>query len=350
MTKYEITEIFNNYKRSSDNRIHYHDLLNSLRSNNPTSFYVQSDPTYLKELEALIINNENKVKDLESLNLTNERKFEKILKEKHDLIDLILKEKEQLIMKITLIDQEKQSSQKVINELLSNTNFNKTKGKEEANAEDVKTMNKLKSKITQLEEQNLTNVKNFDRKIQEYDEKIKKMQSLFESGATNKTMEKKIEDITKENIEIKNKFVNLEGKEKVLTTENIKLKEKLKKYKKNYSDLVEKSEKDKQQKKVEPPKHGLTGKNADMFMLANKIEEMEQKNKDREEHYKILCVNANAQQLNKEIEAVRKKFDAERKEYQRLLNVKNAELLEIKKDFQDIINEMEELKNIKKTR
>ena len=325
-------------------------MLNSLRSNNPTSFYVQSDPTYLKELETKIILNENKVKELENINLTNEVKFEKVLRDKHELVESVLKEKEKLLNKISFIEQEKQSSQKVINELLSNNNINKSIGNNYVHEEEQKNMAKLKDKISQLEDQNKTNLKNFDKKINDYDEKIKKMQLLFENGVTNKSTEKKIDDITKENVELKTKYEQLNIKDKVIFAENSKLKEKLKKYKKNYSELLEKTENEKTEvKKVEQPKLGLTGKNSDMYLIANKIEEIEQKNKDREEHYKILCINANSQQLSKELESLNKKFDLERKDYQRTIQIKNGELLEIKKDFQELITEMEELKSIKKT-
>ncbi len=248
---------------------------------------------------------------------------------------------------MTVLDEEKLSSQKVINELITNSNFNK---KGESEKEDPKAASKLKSKINQLEEQNLVNTKNFDMKIQDYDEKIKKMQGLFEASNSSKLLEKKIDDLGRENMEIKSKYEVSIGKEKTLNVENIKLKEKVKKYKKSFTELVEKTDKEKIEKKAEPPKFGLTGKHSDMLLIANKIEEIEQKNKDREEHYKLLCVNANQQQLNKELESMNKKFEAERKEYQRVIHNKNAELMDIKKDFQDLITEMEEMKHVKKGR
>jgi hypothetical protein len=238
-------------------------------------------------------------------------------------------------------DQEKQSSQKVISELISGNAGNKSNFENE-------NISNLKKKISALEEKNLSNLKSFNDKINEYDEKIKKMQVLFEHGVNNnltKQQEKKIEEMLKENLEIKSRYENIVEKEKSINSENLKLKEKLKKYKRNYTELLDKEKEAKTNTLIK--QIPMSGKNSEIYAIANKIEEIEQRNKDREEHYKQLCINANSQQINKELEFITKKFENEKKELTRSLNQKNAELLEIRRDFQDILNELEELKRKK---
>ena len=65
MSKYELVEIFNNFPRSSPNKIRYNDLLNALRSKNPSSFFIQPDPYYIKDIEVKISNYVTKLKELE---------------------------------------------------------------------------------------------------------------------------------------------------------------------------------------------------------------------------------------------------------------------------------------------
>ena len=61
-----------------------------------------------------------------------------------------------------------------------------------------------------------------------------------------------------------------------------------------------------------------------------------------------MCQTANTQQVNKEIENLTKKFDVERKEFMRQINLKNSELIIIKKEFENIFGELEDIKLLKK--
>ena len=83
----------------------------------------------------------------------------------------------------------------------------------------------------------------------------------------------------------------------------------------------------------------------DIKLILNKIEELEKKNINREEIYKKICQNANAQQLQKEMEKISKKHEEEKRSLLKLLAQKNNEINLIKEEFNGILNELENLKS-----
>ena len=56
LTSNELIEIFNNFPRVKGNRIRMNDFINALNSKVPSAFFLQSDPTYLNELESKKVN------------------------------------------------------------------------------------------------------------------------------------------------------------------------------------------------------------------------------------------------------------------------------------------------------
>ena len=72
----ELIEIFNNFPRIKGNRIRMNDFINSLNSKVPSAFFLQSDPTYLNELESKLIKGQNRIKELEKFILVNNNENE----------------------------------------------------------------------------------------------------------------------------------------------------------------------------------------------------------------------------------------------------------------------------------
>jgi len=165
---------------------------------------------------------------------------------------------------------------------------------------------------------------------------------------------------TNENLLKENNELNYKLSEKEIENKNRfeKANEKIRKLKKNILAANEKQIK--LEKEKEKLINLLSKKNInanfinnylsaeEIELLEKKIADLEKRNIDREDHYKMLCQTANTQQLNKEIENVTKKFDSERKELLRQINQKNSELILFKKEFEIIFQELEELKVSKK--
>ncbi len=78
--------------------------------------------------------------------------------------------------------------------------------------------------------------------------------------------------------------------------------------------------------------------------LERKIELLERNNREREEKYRQICINANSSYLNKEIESLTKRFDKERQDLKHEISSKNKEIDVMKNEFSSIIVELEELK------
>ncbi len=331
-------EIFNNFKRSSENKIHYNDFISSLKIKTPSSNYVQSDPSYLQQLENKIITYENRIKELQhkvDLQEKNEEKF--IL-----VYEAIEKDKKELQEKVVNMEKEAQSNKKVLSEVLTNNFINSKDNKGNTNSKEDP-VQKLKIKIKLLEEQNLKNLNEFDKRIKEYDAKIINLTQLLEKKESKEKqdLDKKYETSIKENIELRKEITETKLKK---DSELIKLQAKVKKYQIKYRTLKEKIEENGK----------MFGKNitynekSDFNEIEKKIIDLEKKNLEREEHYKVLCMNANSYQVNKEVESITKKFEIERKEYLKTINMKNQELLLMKREFEEILRELEDLKYSKK--
>jgi len=220
-------------------------------------------------------------------------------------------------------------------------------------------MKNLKEKVKDMEESYKLSLKEFEMKISEYENKLRGIKDIVENNSKEEIYKLKEinENLTKDNNDLKYKIAELEMENK---NKFEKADEKIKKLKKNVlsdKDKIAKLEKDKEKlisllnkKNINSNfiNNYLTAE--DIEILEKKIADLEKRNKDREEHYKILCQTANTQQLNKEIENVTKKFDAERKELLRQINQKNSELILFKKEFEIIFQELEDLRISKRTK
>lgn len=220
-------------------------------------------------------------------------------------------------------------------------------------------MRNLKEKIKDLEDSYKISLKEFENKIFDYENKLKGIKEIVENNSKEELYKLKDlnDNLMKENNQIKLKLnvIELEYSNKFEKAD-----EKIKKMKKNIlsaNEKVNKLEKEKEKLISLLSKKNINANFINNYLSAEEIEilekkiaDLEKRNKDREDHYKVLCQTANTQQLNKEIENVTKKFDCERKELLRQLNQKNSELILFKKEFEIIFQEMEELKISKKTR
>jgi hypothetical protein len=350
--KYDIIEIFNNFNRSKDNKIRYMDLINALASTHPSSYFIQPDPTYLKELENKIISYEKKLKQYEIEAFIRENNDSEVEKKNYQLET----DKEELKRKIAQLEDEKKSSQGLLSEVLKNNYLQGSGIHTMPTQKDNEAISKLKSKIKSLEEQNIQNLKDFEGKVKDYEAKFDNLGTMIKKPINdeNKELKHKIEVVEKENIVLKQRIIEIELQFK---NDKDRLFEKLKKYKRNYKELVEKYEKTEREKdKIIKSRHLTPSMISNILNieeienLNRKLEGLEKKNKEREEHYVKLCNNANVQQVNKEIENYSKKFEDERKQYYSIINQKNSELLIIKKEFEEIYKELEELRNNKRIR
>ena len=64
LTSNELVEIFNNFPRIKGDRIRMNDFINAINSKSPSSFFLQSDPSYLNDLESRLIKAQNRIKEL----------------------------------------------------------------------------------------------------------------------------------------------------------------------------------------------------------------------------------------------------------------------------------------------
>ncbi len=211
----------------------------------------------------------------------------------------------------------------------------------------------LKEKIKDLEESHKLSLRDFEGKINDYENKIKEIKNIFENNSKDDMLKlrENNENLLKENNNYALKIKEIEQDKK---NKLEKLEEKIKKLKK--LNLIETEKSAKLQIEKDKLISLLNKKNLnsnfinnylsaeDIEVLEKKISDMERRNKDREEHYKMLCNTANVQQVNKEIENVTKKFDIERKELLKQLSIKTNELIFFKKEFDFLMNELEEIK------
>lgn len=351
LNKYEIKEIFNNFYKLSDDTILFNDFINSLKSKNPTNFYVQSDPSYIKSLESKLLDYECKLKEYDSkLEVaqikieTMEEELIRLHREKSD------RDKECLDL-IRGVEQEKNATQKMLNEVMSNNFLGKQtpKQKQQGGSQlDQSPINHelaaYKAKVELLEQQ-LSHEKSEVAKAQsstEYKLENALLKLEMKKKEEAQSFQNEVLALKKSNADLQLKLAELSQ-----SYEN-----KLLKYRKNYTTLKLKSddtekEKEKLSKFIKDPS---SLHQEEVRLLERKIELLEQNNREREDKYRQICMNVNANQVNRELETQAKKFDKERLELMNEIQSKNNELNFIKKEFEGIIKELEDLKLNKRVR
>ena len=337
LTSNELIEIFNNFPRIKNDRIRMNDFINALNSKSPSTFFLQSDPSYLNELESKLIEGQNKIKELQKFIIVNNNENEEFklqLKksmEENKLLKTKINELNSQILQYFLFREEKN---------MSNPDVIQMKEK-------MRTM-EIKSKSMDSE---------LSEKFGKYEKRIESLQKTYEDERNNLMKEK---DVFKEQI---NKLKNEKEKEKnefdkkeiILKTEISQLNEKLQKYKKNYNILSNKNEMNKREKEkildsfkdkgLDPEQIlAFVNNRADIQEILNKVNELERKNLNREEIYKRICMETNQSQMNRELEKIKKKHEEEKRGLLKIIAQKNNELNSIKSEFFGIMNELEKLK------
>ena len=337
LTSNELIEIFNNFPRIKGDRIRMNDFINALNSKSPSAFFLQSDPSYLNELESKLIKAQNRIKELEKFIIVNNNENEEF--------------KEQL--KKTL-DENKILKNK-INELNSQI-LQYFLFREEKNISNPDVI-QMKEKMRTMEIKSKTMDNELNEKLGKYEKRIENLQKTYEDEK-NKILKEKdgfkeqINKLKNEKEKDKNEY---DKKEILLKTEINQLNEKLQKYKKNYNILSTKNEMNKREKekilnsfkeKGFDPEQIMTFVNnsANIQEILNKITELERKNLNREEIYKRICMEVNKTQVNKELEKARLKYEEEKRGLLKIIAQKNNELNSIKAEFFDIMNDLEKLK------
>jgi hypothetical protein len=339
--KYDLIEIFNNFNKTKGNRVKYEDVLNALNSHNPSNYFIQPDPSYLRELETKIVNYEKKIKQMEIELFIKENGDNEVLA-KNKEIEL---RAEELNKRIHSLEEEKNSNQNILSQVLKN-NFLSGQGINVGTNDTA--IKKLKNKIEAQEDQNVNNLKEFEVKIKEYENKFENLSKVVNKSINIEEYQTKIINLEADISNMKQKHREAE---QVFQNEKSKFSEKLDKYKRNYNSInakLEKCEKEKEKilkmKNINQNQLQALVNLEEVENLAKKLEDLERRYRDREEHYVKLCNNANIQQVNKEIENISKKFDEERKYYFSIISQKNNDLLIIKKEFEEMYKELEDLK------
>ena len=337
LTSNELVEIFNNFPRIKGDRIRMNDFINAINSKSPSSFFLQSDPSYLNDLESRLIKAQNRIKELS----------------KHIIINNNENEEFKSQLKKTM--EENQILKNKINELNSKI-LQYFLFREEKNISNPDVI-QMKEKMRVMEIKSKTMDNELSEKFGKYEKRIEELQKTYEDERNNLLKEKdgfkdQINKLRNEKEKVKNEY---DKKEIKLKTEIEKLNEKLEKYKKNYIILNNRNEMNKREKeqilnsfkeKGLEPEHILTFVNnsSNIQEILEKINELERKNLNREEIYKRICLEVNQTQVNKELEKQRKKFEEEKKGLLKIIAQKNNELNSIKSEFFEIMNELEKLK------
>ncbi len=340
LTSNELIEIFNNFPRIKGNSIRMNDFINSLNSKTPSAFFMQSDPSYLNELESKLIKSQNRIKELEKFILVNNNENE----EYKDQIKKSMNENKVLKNKINDLNSQ----------ILQYFLF-----REEKNMSNPDVI-QMKEKMKNFELKNKNMNSDLVDKFEKYDKKIDEMKKKYEDDKSAFAKEKEgykeqINSLKMEKEKNKNDFDKKEIKYK---TEIAQLNEKLNKYKKNYNAILDKNESLKQEKekiltclrdKGFDPDQIMTFVNStyELQTILRKVEDLEKKNMNREEIYKKICMNINSSQVNKELEKLAKRHEEEKRGLLKIIAQKNNELNSIKTEFFDIMTELEKLKALK---
>ncbi len=224
LSKYELIEIFNNFPRTKDNNIRYIQLLNAINSRDPSNFFIQPDPSYINSIEKRIINYESKIKELEK-ELEGKKIIENELNEK---IKILKSENNELCTKVSSSNG---------NDLLGNIMKNNflMAGAGNPNSNTISNLKikedpyiiKLKDKIKKLEKSNESNLKEFEKKIEKYEDKFN---SISGGNSISSNKNKKVNNINNNSVESNNKneseILKLHSDISNLKEENILLKAK----------------------------------------------------------------------------------------------------------------------------
>ena len=159
----------------------------------------------------------------------------------------------------------------------------------------------MKEKMRTMEIKNKTMDSELSEKFGKYEKKIEELQKNYEDEKINLLKEKdgfkdQINKLKNEKEKVKNEY---DKKEILLKTEINQLNEKLQKYKKNYSIMINKNEINKKEKeqilnsfkdKGLDPEQILTFVNntSNIQEILDKLNELERKNLNREEIYKRI--------------------------------------------------------------
>ena len=337
LTTNELIEIFNNFPRIKGDRIRMNDFINALNSKSPSTFFLQSDPSYLNELESKLIKGQNRIKELEKFIFVNNN------------------ENEEFKLQLKKSMEENKLLKNKINELNSQI-LQYFLFREEKNMSNPDVI-QMKEKMRTMEIKNKAMDSELSEKFGRYEKRIEDLQKTYEDERSNLIKEKDVfkEQINKlksEKEKAKNEF---DKKEIILRSEISQLNEKLQKYKKNYNILNNRNEMNKKEKEkilnsfkdkgLDPEQIlAFVNNSADIQEILNKLNELERKNLNREEIYKRICIETNQSQLNKELEKVKKKHEEEKRGLLRIIAQKNNELNSIKSEFFGIMNELEKFK------
>ena len=333
----ELIEVFNNFPRIKGNRIRMNDFINALNSKVPSSYFMQSDPSYLNELESKLIKGQNRIKELEKFILVNNNENEEF--------------KEQLKKSMNENKLLKNKINDLNSQILQYFLF-----REEKNLSNPDVI-QMKEKMKNFELKNKTMNNELSEKFGKYEKKIEELKKTYEDERINLLKEKdgfkdQINKLKNEKEKAKNEFDKREIKYK---SEIDQLNEKLIKYKKNYNILINKNENNKKEKERILNSFKDRGFDSEQIMtyinssaniqeILNKIEDLERKNLNREEIYKKICMDVNQTQVNKELEKLKKKHEEEKRGLLKIITQKNNELNSIKSEFFGIMNELERLK------
>jgi len=123
MNKYDLIEIFNNFYKCGPNLIKSSDLINALVNNEPSAFFIQSDPGYLMQIEKKILEYEKQI--IEKQNAVNDLNTK--LNRYQEKFMNIENENKEIKTKCELLEKEKQSNQLVFNEIMK-SNFLRNSG------------------------------------------------------------------------------------------------------------------------------------------------------------------------------------------------------------------------------
>ena len=337
LTSNELIEIFNNFPRIKGNRIRMNDFINAINSKAPSAFFLQSDPTYLNELESKLIKGQNRIKELEKFILVNNNENEEF--------------KEQLKKSMNENKLLKNKINDLNSQILQYFLFREEKNL--SNPDVIQMKEKMKN--FELKSKNMNT--ELSEKFGKYEKKIEELKKTYEDERVNLLKEKdgykeQINKLKNEKEKVKNDFDKKEIKYK---TEIDQLNEKLLKYKKNYNILINKNENNKKEKERILNSFKDKGFDADQIMtyvnssaniqeILNKVEDLERKNLNREEIYKKICMDVNQTHVNKELEKLKKKHEQEKMGLLKIITQKNNELNSIKSEFFGIMNELERLK------
>ena len=337
LTSNELIEIFNNFPRIKGDRIRMNDFLNAINSKSPSMFFLQSDPSYLNELESKLIKGQNRIKELEKFILVNNNENEEFK------LQLKKSTEENKLLKNKINDLNSQILQYFL-------------FREEKNISNPDVI-QMKEKMRTMEIKSKTMDNELSEKFVKYEKRIEDLQKTYEDERINLLKEK---DGFKEQI---NKLKNEKEKEKneydkkeiKLKTEIGQLNEKLQKYKKNYNILSNKNEMNKKEKEkilnsfkdkgLDPEQIiAFVNNSSNIQEILNKLNDLERKNLNREEIYKRICMEVNQSQVNKELEKLKKKHEEEKRGLLKIITQQKNELNSIKSEFFGIMNELEKLK------